>query len=384
MRPIAVLLAGVIGLSVATVPLAAQPAAQPTAQAVTPRSVVLNDGLKSPWGLAFLPDGRMLVTQKAGSLLLLDAQGQRTLATLAVPPVSFRNQGGLLDVAVDPDFPREPWIYWTYAEPGTGAEKDLAGTAIARGRLVGNALEGIEVIYRQVPKTTGAGHYGARIVFRPDKTMFVTLGERQKLDPAQDLDGTLGKVIRLNRDGSVPAGNPGISKTRPEIWTYGHRNPQGAALRPSADPKAADLWLNEHGPQGGDELNRVLPGRNYGWPKVSYGCPYGAPKGEACRYGGGVHEPAYEPPVSFWVPTSIGPSGLVFYSGRRFPQWKGDAFIGALAGTAVWRVRLDGQREVARERLFADLRERVRDVREGPDGYLYLLTDSGKLIQIRD
>ena len=380
MRPIAVLLAGVIGLSVATVPLAAQPAAQ----TVTPRSVVLNDGLKSPWGLAFLPDGRMLVTQKAGSLLLLDAQGQRTLATLAVPPVSFRNQGGLLDVAVDPDFPREPWIYWTYAEPGTGAEKDLAGTAIARGRLVGNALEGIEVIYRQVPKTTGAGHYGARIVFRPDKTMFVTLGERQKLDPAQDLDGTLGKVIRPNRDGSVPAGNPGISKTRPEIWTYGHRNSQGAALRPSADPKAADLWLNEHGPQGGDELNRILPGRNYGWPKVSYGCPYGAPKGEACRYGGGVHEPAYEPPVSFWVPTSIGPSGLVFYSGRRFPQWKGDAFIGALAGTAVWRVRLDGQREVARERLFADLRERVRDVREGPDGYLYLLTDSGKLIQIRD
>ena len=142
--------------------------------------------------------------------------------------------------------------------------------------------------------------------------------------------------------------------------------------------------MNEHGPQGGDELNRIVAGRNYGWPKVSYGCPYGAPKGEACRYGGGVHEPTYEPPVSFWVPTSIGPSGLVFYSGRRFPQWQGDAFIGALAGTALWRVRLDGHREVAREALFADLRERVRDVREGPDGYLYLLTDSGKLIQIRD
>jgi glucose/arabinose dehydrogenase len=376
MRLITLLFAGVALLSAAAV---AQPAAA-AAKPVTPRTVVLNSSLKSPWGLAFLPDGRMLVTQKAGSILLLDAQGERTIATLAVPPVVFRNQGGLLDVAVDPDFPRDPWIYWTYTEAGSGAEESLSGTALARGRLVGNALADIQVIYRQTPKTTGAGHFGARIVFRPDKTMFVTLGERQKFDPAQDLDGTLGKVIRLNRDGSVPEGNPGLSQTRPEIWTYGHRNPQGAALRPGT----SELWVNEHGPQGGDELNRIIAGRNYGWPKVSYGCPYGAPKGEACRYGGGVHEPAYEPPVSFWVPTSIGPSGLVFYSGRRFPQWKGDAFIGALAGTAVWRVRLDGNREVARERLFADLRERVRDIREGPDGHLYLLTDSGKLIQIRD
>ena len=376
MRQLAALLAGVC-LAAAAAPIVAQ---QAVAQPVTPRTVVLNSSLKSPWGLAFLPDGRMLVTQKTGSILLLDAQGGRTLATLAVPPVVFRNQGGLLDVAVDPDFARDPWIYWTYTEAGSGAEEALSGTALARGRLVGNALADIQVIYRQVPKTTGTGHFGARIVFRPDQTMFVTLGERQKFDPAQDLDGTLGKVIRLNRDGSVPEGHPGISQTRPEIWTYGHRNPQGAALRPGT----AELWVNEHGPQGGDELNRIIAGRNYGWPKVSYGCPYGAPKGEACRYGGGVHEPTYEPPVSFWVPTSIGPSGLVFYSGRRFPQWQGDAFIGALAGTALWRVRLDGHREVAREALFADLRERVRDVREGPDGYLYLLTDSGKLIQIRD
>ncbi len=383
MRLITLLFAGVALLSMAAEAVAQQGVAQPAAAAakpVTPRTVVLNSSLKSPWGLAFLPDGRMLVTQKAGSILLLDAQGERTIATLAVPPVVFRNQGGLLDVAVDPDFARDPWIYWTYTEAGSGAEEALSGTALARGRLIGNALQDIQVIYRQTPKTTGAGHFGARIVFRPDQTMFVTLGERQKLDPAQDLDGTLGKVIRLNRDGSVPEGNPGISQTRPEIWTYGHRNPQGAALRPGT----SELWVNEHGPQGGDELNRIIAGRNYGWPKVSYGCPYGAPKGEACRYGGGVHEPAYEPPVSFWVPTSIGPSGLVFYSGRRFPQWKGDAFIGALAGTAVWRVRLEGNREVARERLFADLRERVRDIREGPEGHLYLLTDSGKLIQIRD
>lgn len=381
MRLITLLLAGVALLSMGAEVVAQQGVAQPAAaKPVTPRTVVLNSSLKSPWGLAFLPDGRMLVTQKAGSILLLDAQGERTIATLAVPPVVFRNQGGLLDVAVDPDFARDPWIYWTYTEAGSGAEEALSGTALARGRLIGTALVDIQVIYRQVPKTTGAGHFGARIVFRPDQTMFVTLGDRQKFDPAQDLEGTLGKVIRLNRDGSVPEGNPGISQTRPEIWTYGHRNPQGAALRPGT----SELWVNEHGPQGGDELNRIVAGRNYGWPKVSYGCPYGAPKGEACRYGGGVHEPAYEPPVSFWVPTSIGPSGLVFYSGRRFPQWKGDAFIGALAGTAVWRVRLEGNREVAREALFADLRERVRDIREGPQGHLYLLTDSGKLIQIRD
>lgn len=381
MRLITLLLAGVALLSMGAEVVAQQGVAQPAAaKPVTPRTVVLNSSLKSPWGLAFLPDGRMLVTQKAGSILLLDAQGERTIATLAVPPVVFRNQGGLLDVAVDPDFARDPWIYWTYTEAGSGAEEALSGTALARGRLIGTALVDIQVIYRQVPKTTGAGHFGARIVFRPDQTMFVTLGDRQKFDPAQDLEGTLGKVIRLNRDGSVPEGNPGISQTRPEIWTYGHRNPQGAALRPGT----SELWVNEHGPQGGDELNRIVAGRNYGWPKVSYGCPYGAPKGEACRYGGGVHEPAYEPPVSFWVPTSIGPSGLVFYSGRRFPQWKGDALMGALAGTAVWRVRLEGNREVAREALFADLRERVRDIREGPEGHLYLLTDSGKLIQIRD
>lgn len=381
MRLITLLLAGVALLSMGAEVVAQQGVAQPAAaKPVTPRTVVLNSSLKSPWGLAFLPDGRMLVTQKAGSILLLDAQGERTIATLAVPPVVFRNQGGLLDVAVDPDFARDPWIYWTYTEAGSGAEEALSGTALARGRLIGIALVDIQVIYRQVPKTTGAGHFGARIVFRPDQTMFVTLGDRQKFDPAQDLEGTLGKVIRLNRDGSVPEGNPGISQTRPEIWTYGHRNPQGAALRPGT----SELWVNEHGPQGGDELNRIVAGRNYGWPKVSYGCPYGAPKGEACRYGGGVHEPAYEPPVSFWVPTSIGPSGLVFYSGRRFPQWQGDALMGALAGTAVWRVRLEGNREVAREALFADLRERVRDIREGPQGHLYLLTDSGKLIQIRD
>ena len=354
-----------------------------TASASTPvpRAVVLNERLESPWGIAFLPDGRMLITQKRGSIAVLSADGRRIETTLTVPtPVVARGQGGLLGLAIDPDFARDPWVYWAYSEAGTGAESDKAGTAIARARLRDNTLTDLQVIYRQSPKVTGAGHFGARIVFLPDETMFVTLGERQKLNPAQDLDGTLGKVIRINRDGSVPTGNPGVSKTHPEIWSLGHRNPQSAALRPGT----TELWVVEHGPQGGDELNRVLPGRNYGWPVVSYGCPYGAPKGEACRIGGGPHAPRFEEPVSTWVPVSIGPSGMIFYSGRRFPQWKGDVFIGALVGTALWRVRLDGNTEASRERLFGDLGGRIRDVVEGPDGWLYLVTEAGKLIQIRD
>ena len=271
-----------------------------------------------------------------------------------LPPVVADGQGGLLDVALDPDFATDPWVYWTYSEPGTGAEAGLAGTAVARGRLVGGALQEVSVLYRQVPKVTGAGHFGSRLAFRGDKTLFVTLGERQKGAPAQDLQATLGKVIRIGRDGAIPAGNPAIAGARPEIWSYGHRNPQGAAIRPGTD----ELWVNEHGPQGGDELNRVVPGGNHGWPLVSYGCDYGAPVGEACRIGGGTHAPSYVEPVSYWVPTSIAPAGLVFYTGSAFPQWQGSVFQGALAGRALWRIELRGNGEVARERLLGDLGER--------------------------
>lgn len=348
--------------------------------AAVPMAVTLNNTLVAPWGLAFLPDGRMLVTQKGGSLLILSADGKTVQATVSgLPAVAASGQGGLLDVALDPDFMTYPWIYWTYAEPGTGDEAGLAGTAIARGRLVGFNLQDVAVIYRQVPKVSGAGHFGSRLAFRGDKTLFVTLGERQKGSPAQDLATTLGKVIRINRDGTVPPDNPAIVGARPEIWSYGHRNPQGAAIRPGGD----ELWINEHGPQGGDELNRIMAGGNYGWPLVSYGCNYGDPVGDACRIGGGTHAPTYIEPVSYWVPTSIAPAGLVFYTGSGFPQWQGNAFMGALAGTALWRVVLDGNTEVSRERLFSELGERIRDVEQGPDGWIYLLTDSGKLIQIR-
>jgi glucose/arabinose dehydrogenase len=343
--------------------------------------VTLNTALASPWGLAFLPDGRMLVSQKGGSMVVLAADGRTVQATVkGLLPVAAASQGGLLDVALDPDFATDPWVYWTYSEPGTGAEAGLAGTAVARGRLVGDSLQDVAVIYRQVPKVSGGGHFGSRLAFRSDRTMYVTLGERQKGSPAQDLSTSLGKVIRIHRDGTVPAGNPALPGARPEIWSFGHRNPQGAAVRPGTDV----LWIDEHGPQGGDELNRVVAGGNYGWPLVSYGCNYGDPVGASCRIGGGTHAPAHLEPVSYWVPTSIAPAGLLFYTGSGFPRWKGNAFLGALAGTALWRMELDGDREVARERLLSELGERIRDVRQGPDGWIYLLTDGGKLLQLRD
>jgi aldose sugar dehydrogenase len=347
----------------------------------TPTVVTLHTSLASPWGLAFLPDGRMLVTQKGGSMVVLAADGRTVQATVTgLPPVVADGQGGLLDVALDPDFASDPWVYWTYSEPGTGAEAGLSGTAVARGRLVGSSLQDVGVIYRQVPKVSGAGHFGSRLAFRPDGTLFVTLGERQQGSPAQDLATSLGKVVRIHRDGAVPVDNPAIPGARPEIWSYGHRNPQGAAVRPGTDV----LWIDEHGPQGGDELNRIVAGGNFGWPLVSYGCNYGDPVGTSCRIGGGTHAPAHVEPVSTWVPTSIAPSGLLFYTGSGFPRWQGNAFLGALAGRALWRVELDGDREVARERLLPDLGERIRDVRQGPDGFIYLLTDGGKLLQLRD
>lgn len=347
----------------------------------TPQTIVLNSGLKAPWGIAFLPDGRMLVTQKEGSMVILSADGKNVEHTITgLPAVAFSGQGGLLDVALDPDFAINHQVYWTYAEPGEGAETGLAGTAVAKGRLVNHEMQDIQVIYRQVPKVGGSGHFGSRIAFRRDKTMFVTLGDRQKESPAQDLATTLGKVIRINRDGSAPKDNPAIAGARPEIWSYGHRNPQGAAMHPDTD----ELWITEHGPQGGDELNHVIGGGNYGWPRVSYGCNYGDRVGETCRIGGGTHAPHYIEPASFWVPVSIAPAGLMFYSGKAITKWKGNAFIGALAGTALWRVTLDGDRRVAVEPLLRDFGERIRDVAEGQDGWIYLLTDSGRLIQVRD
>ena len=335
-------------------------------------------GLKNPWGMAFLPDGRILVTQKAGELVIVSADGKAVGAPVGgVPTVNSAGQGGLLDVAIDPDFATEPWVYISYAEPGSGG----SGTAVARGRLAGNTLQDVSVIFRQQPKVSGNGHFGSRFVFRPDKTLFVMLGDRQKGGPAQDLASHLGKIVRINRDGSVPADNPKFRTLgRPEIWSYGHRNPQGAALHPTS----GELWDVEHGPQGGDELNIARAGANHGWPVRSYGCNYGDRVSDTCRLGGGTHAPEFVEPLTYWVPTSIAPSGLAFYTGAMFPEWKGNLFIGSLSGQALWRLVLDGDKVVSREPLLASLGERIRHVTQGPDGALYLLTDSasGRILRV--
>ena len=340
----------------------------------------LNSSLQSPWSLAFLPDGEMLVTQKAGSIVRLSSDGATKLATLSgVPTVDSRSQGGLLDIALDPDYATTPWVYFCYAEPGTGAEAGKSSTAVARAKLVDNALQELAVIFRQAPKVGGGLQYGCRLVFARDKNLFATLGERALGSPAQDLTQTLGKVVRIARDGSIPAGNPSLGAgALPGIWSLGHRNPEGAALHPTT----GELWVSEHGPQGGDEINISRAGGNYGWPIKSYGCNYGDPVGDACRIGGGTHAPDYIEPLTYWVPTSIAPSGLTFYTGGMFPEWQGQLFSGSLAGQALWRLTLSGNTITARESLYGSLGERFRDVRQAPDGALLLLTDSGKLLRL--
>jgi len=351
------------------------------------KATVLGVTLASPWGLAFLPGGRMLITQRGGSMVIVRADGASVDANVTgVPTVNSSGQGGLLDVALDPDFASNSQVFFTFSEDGVGG----AGTALARARLAGSALQDVVVIWRQQPKVASGVHYGSRIVFRPDKTLYVTAGERGQDDPAaptaanaQNVAKTLGKVVRVNRDGSIPLDNPVFAQpgALPGLYSIGHRNPQGAALMPGT----SELWLNEHGPQGGDELNRVLPGRNYGWPLVSYGCPYGAPVGDACRVGGGTHAPTYEEPKTYWVPTSTAPAGLAFYTGDKFPEWQGNVFAGALAGQTLWRIVLDANRNVtSREEVAVvkALNKRIRDVRQGPDGWLYLLTDDGSIVRI--
>ena len=341
----------------------------------------LQSGLQSPWGMAFLPDKRLLVTQKSGAMLIVSANGSAIEYRMDnLPAVADNGQGGLLDVVLDPDFSENKYVYWSYAEPGSGPEKGLSGTAVARGKLQGNALKSMQVLYRQTPKVSGSGHFGSRLVFGKDKVLFISLGDRQKFMPAQDMAQSIGKIVRINRDGSLPKDNPKWlhPKALPEIYSLGHRNPQGAALHPLSN----ELWVSEHGPQGGDEINRVLASKNYGWPVVSYGCNYGQPESDKCRLGGGKHVPNYIEPLSYWVPRSIAPSGMIFYSGKVFAKWNENILLGSLAGTALWRLQFSGTKEIKRERLLAELGERIRDVELGPDGLVYLLTDSGKLLRL--
>ncbi len=331
-------------------------------------------GLDHPWGLAFLPDGRMLVTERSGTLLLLGADGRSRTTVTGTPRVAAGGQGGLLGIALSPEFSRDRRVYLAFSEAG---DDGAAGTAVARGVLNGTRLDDVEVIWRQTPKIAGSrNHWGSRLVFGRDGTLFVTLGDRYSARPmVQDLDTTIGKVVRINADGTIPKDNPFVGRAgaRPEIWSYGHRNVQGAAL----DPATGQLWTVEHGARGGDELNHPQAGKNYGWPVITYGVDY-----SGVRIGEGTAKPGMEQPVYYWDPV-IAPSGAAFNAGDRYPGWKGDLFVGSLTPGGLVRLELR-QGEVRSETRYLPDVGRVRDVVPGPDGYLYLLTDAsdGKLLRV--
>ncbi len=323
-------------------------------------------GLEHPWSLAFLPDQRMLVTERPGRLRLVGADGRVSEPLAGVPEVYASGQGGLLDVAVSPIFATDRLIYLSFAEAGDGG----AGTAVARGRLSERGLEETKVIWRQQPKVSGSNHWGSRIVFHRDGSLFVTLGERfNHSERAQDLSATLGKVVRINPDGSMPRDNPFVNRAgaRPEIWSYGHRNVQAAALH----PETGQLWTVEHGARGGDELNHPEAGKNYGWPVISYGTHY-----TYLKIGEGTAKAGMEQPVYYWDPV-IAPSGMTIYTGDLFMGWKNNFLIGSLTPGGLVRLVMQDGKVALEERYLGELRERIRDVRQAPDGSLYLLTDSG-------
>lgn len=339
------------------------------------RVITVAEGLEVPWGLAFLPDGRMLVTERAGRLRIVSSTGELSEPLAGVPEVHARGQGGLLDVALGPDFDTDRRIYFSYAEPTARGVR----TAVARAELNVDALriERVEVIFAQNEDPSGRHHFGSRLVFAGDGSVYVTLGDRSHhRDRAQELDNHFGKIVRINPDGSVPADNPFVERVDalPDIWSFGHRNIQGAALHPSTGV----LWTHEHGPQGGDEVNIGKAGANYGWPEITYGREYGT----GFRIGEGTERDDIEPPVHQWTP-SIAPSGMAFYTGDAFPQWQGNLFVGALRGQLLSRLELDNGRVVHEERFLTELGSRIRDVRNGPDGFLYLLDESnGRILRL--
>lgn len=332
------------------------------------RAVTLTAGLEYPWGLAFLPDGRLLVTERPGRLRIVDADGRLDPRPLeGTPPVAAVGQGGLLDIALHPDFAENRLVYLSYAGEGAGGY----GTEVARGRLEGHALRDMQVIFRMEPKTRRGHHFGSRLVFDGKGHLFITLGDRGDMERAQRLDDHAGSVIRLHDDGRVPADNPFVGKpgAKPEKFTLGNRNMQGAALH----PHSGLLWTHEHGPQGGDEINVIRAGVNYGWPVITYGRNYGT----GTQIGEGTAKAGMAQPLLQWTP-SIAPSGMAFCTGERFPKWKGNLFVGALKFQMLVRLELDGERVVREERLLQGALGRIRDVRQGPDGLIYLLIDSDK------
>jgi aldose sugar dehydrogenase len=369
-----------IAAAVAMVACTQSPAQQgPAPRSPTPRArddVVRGEtvarGLSNPWGLEFLPDGRILVTERPGRLRIVERDGRVGAPLAGVPAVQASSQGGLLDVALDPQFASNRLVYLSYAEPGAGG---TAGTAVARGRLGATGLEEVRVIYQQEPKVTGGNHFGSRLAFARDGALFVTQGDRFSYrEQAQDLKSLLGKVVRIAADGTVPRDNPfaGRGDVRPEIWSYGHRNVQAAAI----DPATGQLWTVEHGARGGDELNHPQAGKNYGWPVITYGRDY-----SGMKIGEGTTREGMEQPVYYWDPV-IAPSGMAFYTGNRYPGWTGNAFVGSLGTQSLVRLVLQNGRVTTEERYA--MGARVRDVKQGPDGFLYLVTDEsdGKVLRV--
>ncbi|QTQ39014.1 Glucose / Sorbosone dehydrogenase domain-containing protein [Aromatoleum petrolei] len=366
---VAVLMASVICLS----PASAQTVVRSEAGPV--RVTEVARGLDTPWSLAFLPDGNMLVTERPGRLRVVTPEGRLSPPLQNVPRVHATGQGGLLDVVVGSNFARDRLIWLSFAQP----TQKGARTAVARARLDESAesLQNVDIVFAQREDPDGRNHWGSRLVFDREGRLFVTLGDRQSYrDSAQDVGSHLGKIVRIAPDGSIPADNPfvGTSGALPEIWSYGHRNVQGAALH----PVSGKLWAHEHGPQGGDEVNVVRAGANYGWPVIAYGKEYVT----GFSIGEGTQRADVIAPVRYWVP-SIAPSGMAFYTGDAFPKWKGNLFVGALRGQVLVRIELDGEKFVREERLLTELGSRIRDVRQGPDGRLYLLDESeGRILRL--
>lgn len=336
---------------------------------------ILASGLEHPWGLAFLPDGRMLVTERAGRLRLLGANGALDPRPISgLPQIDVGGQGGLMDIALHPDYEKNGWLYLSYV----ASNKRGKGTEVARFRLDGYRLKDFQGIFRMEPKLAGERHFGSRLLFDEQGYLYITLGDRGDRERAQQLSDHLGTVVRLHDDGRIPAGNPfrNHRNAKAEIYTYGNRNVQGIAQ----NPWTKEIWAHEHGPQGGDEINVLQPGVNYGWPVITYGVNYVW----GTRIGEGTAKKDMAQPVYYWAPKSIAPSGMTFYQGDKFPEWRGDIFLGALRDQMLVRLEIDGRTVTGEEHILKEELGRIRDVKAGPDGYLYLLVDAGngKLVRL--
>lgn len=334
---------------------------------------IVVSGLEHPWGMAFLPDGRILVTERPGRLRLIENDRLNPKPITGLPDITAVGQGGLLDIILHPDYEKNGWLYFSYSASGAGG----IGTEVARARLDGMKLKDVQVLFRMQPKSSGGRHFGSRLVIDGDNYLYVSVGDRGDRPRAQRLDDHAGSIIRLHDDGRVPEDNPFVDRNgaKPEIYSYGHRNPQGLVLH----PHSGVVWEHEHGPQGGDEINLIQKGRNYGWPVITYGVNYVI----GTKIGEGTHKEGMEQPLYYWDP-SIAPSGMDFYTGDKWPQWRDNLFIGSLKFELLVRLELDGTKVVREARLLEGALGRIRAVRTGPDGYLYLLTDqgNGKLVRL--